>query len=288
MKVQFNSQEEKKMTRINSSGTTGPQPIQSQDAASQNVSKTQKTEQGPNAAEQQQGKQAAQGRKSDIDLQGTIKQSELAQFHGPGGSHSKGSGERGNVSAMDDSKSQQIQDVVKGAVAGAIVAGPSGALSGAMVGSAPKDPKEIELEKWYYEMMKSQQLERDPRPRIDKAENGHGKKSNTGGMHMTPFEAEHLKNAEKAEKAQKIKNAVEPIITGTIVGGPAGAAIGSIIGTTPKFEGEQAIVKRLEDWDKQFQEMLDTRDPISGEKIIDLETGTASRDQTKETKDVEE
>src|SRR5262245_60313920 len=75
------------MTRINTTGNTGPQQIPSQDSGVQRVSKpeTQKAQQEPNAAEQQQGKQAAQGRKSDIDLQGSIKQAQLAQFHGPGG-----------------------------------------------------------------------------------------------------------------------------------------------------------------------------------------------------------
>lgn len=75
------------MTRINTTGTTGPQQIPSQDSNSQQVSKsgTQTTQKEPTTAELQQGKQAAQGRKSDIDLQGTIKQSQLAMFHGPGG-----------------------------------------------------------------------------------------------------------------------------------------------------------------------------------------------------------
>src|SRR6185295_6090686 len=83
------------MTRINSTGVSGLQQIPSQDSGTQQISKagTQRTQQEPNAAEQQQGKQAAQGRKSDIDLQGSIKQSELAQFHGPGRSHHHKSGE---------------------------------------------------------------------------------------------------------------------------------------------------------------------------------------------------
>jgi hypothetical protein len=73
------------MTRITNTGATGPQQIPSQDAAPQQVSKTQTQKtQEPSSTEQQQGKQAAQGRKSDIDLQGTIKQSQLAMFHGPG------------------------------------------------------------------------------------------------------------------------------------------------------------------------------------------------------------
>jgi hypothetical protein len=81
------SQEEKSMTRINNTGVSGPQQIPSQDSGTQQVSKTQtqKTQQEPSSAEQQQGKQAAQDRKSDLDLQGSIKQSQLAQFHGPGG-----------------------------------------------------------------------------------------------------------------------------------------------------------------------------------------------------------
>jgi hypothetical protein len=77
------------MTRINSTGNSGPQPIPSQDSAAQNVSPTQnqKTKQEPSASGQQQSKQAAQGRKNEMDLQGTIKQSELAEFHGPGRIH---------------------------------------------------------------------------------------------------------------------------------------------------------------------------------------------------------
>lgn len=73
------------MTRINGTAATGPQQIPSQDSNSQQVSKPGSQSKEPTATELQQGKQAAQGRKSDIDLQGTIKQSQLAMFHGPGG-----------------------------------------------------------------------------------------------------------------------------------------------------------------------------------------------------------
>jgi hypothetical protein len=75
------------MTRIKSTSPSGAPQIPSQNSAPQEISKpqSQKTQQEPNAAEQQQGKQAAQGRKSDIDLHGNLKQSELAQYHGPGG-----------------------------------------------------------------------------------------------------------------------------------------------------------------------------------------------------------
>jgi hypothetical protein len=95
------SQEEKPMTRINSSGATGPQQIPSQDSHTQRVGKseTQKTQQEPGAAEQQQGKQTAQGRKNEIDLQGNLKQSELAQFHGPGGTHRHQAAEKNNKHA---------------------------------------------------------------------------------------------------------------------------------------------------------------------------------------------
>jgi len=78
------------MTRINSTGITGAQPIPSQDSAAQKVSKTQTQKtQEPNASEQQQGKQTAQSRKSEMDLQGTVKQSQLAMFHGPGGNQTE-------------------------------------------------------------------------------------------------------------------------------------------------------------------------------------------------------
>jgi hypothetical protein len=129
------------MTRINSSGTTGPQPIQSQ-GGTQQVSKTQteKTQQDPNAAEQQQSKQAAQGRKSDIDLQGTIKQSELAQFHGPGRLHGGGKMDPCNGVPVDDNNDNdlKLQDAAKAVVAGAVAGGPGGALAGSVIGGVPQ------------------------------------------------------------------------------------------------------------------------------------------------------
>jgi hypothetical protein len=81
------------MTRINNNSNVSPQAIPSQDSASGQVSKSEaKTTQQPGAAEQQQNKQAATGRKSEMDLHGTIKQSELAQFRHLGGGGLSGSG----------------------------------------------------------------------------------------------------------------------------------------------------------------------------------------------------
>jgi hypothetical protein len=107
------SQEEKPMTRINSSGATGPQQIPSQDSGTQRVGKseTQKTQQEPNATEQQQGKQAAQGRKNEMDLQGNLKQSELAQYGHLGGGGRLGDGD-GQGQPADDGT---VADAVSGA-----------------------------------------------------------------------------------------------------------------------------------------------------------------------------
>jgi len=175
------------MTRINT-GVSGPQQIPSQDSGTQQVSKNQspKTKQEPNAAEQQQSKQAAQGRKSDIDLQGSIKQSELAQFHGPGRSHHH---------------------------------------------------KSCECE-----------------------------------CSDSPFDAANMaKRQAKAEKAQKIQDVAEPIIAGAIAGGPSGALVGSVIAAVPQLHGEQRETAILDEQMKKLNEMWETRDPISGERIIDLE-----------------
>lgn len=269
------------MTRINGTGTTGPQPIPSQDSNSQQVSKpgTQTTQQEPSAAEQQQGKQAAQGRKSDIDLQGTIKQSELAQFHGPGGSHGAGVREPKNVSKMDDNQAYQVESAVKSTIAGAVVGGPSGALTGAMVGSVPKSDEQIQAEKIYYEMMRMQQLGRGiPDRRVDKAHDGTEK--GLGGMQMSPMEVENAKAAAEAEKAQKVKDAVVPIIAGAITGGPTGALLGSVEAGVPKLHGEQLIQARMMEGSK---ELIETRDPISGERIIDLEAEKENPNKTEET-----
>lgn len=101
------------MTRINSSGATGPQQIPTQDSGTQRIGKSepQKTQQEPGAAEQQQGKQAAQGRKSEMDLQGTLKQSELAQYGHLGGGGRLGDG-GGQDAVADDGT---VADAVSGA-----------------------------------------------------------------------------------------------------------------------------------------------------------------------------
>jgi hypothetical protein len=107
------------MTRINRTGTTGAQSIPSQEAGgAQQVSKpeTQKTQQEPSAAEQQQGKLAAQGRKNEMDLHGNLKQSELAQYGHLGGSGRLGDG-GGQGKLADDGT---VADAVSGA--GEIVA----------------------------------------------------------------------------------------------------------------------------------------------------------------------
>lgn len=105
------------MTRINSgTGATGPQSIPSQDSGgAQQVSKpdTQKTQQEPSAAEQQQGKQAAQGRKSEMDLQGTLKQSELAQYGHLGGGGRLGDGDGDGQGKIADDGT--VADAVSGA-----------------------------------------------------------------------------------------------------------------------------------------------------------------------------
>jgi len=135
------------MTRINNTGVSGPQQIPSQDSGTQQVSKNQppKTQQEPNAAEQQQGKQAAQGRKSDIDLQGNLKQSELAQFHGPGGSHRNDSLKEGLLERMKrfDSKKnisneqlEQMQKNLDDAAPAIVVSTAVGAFLGGTVGAA--------------------------------------------------------------------------------------------------------------------------------------------------------
>ena len=106
------------MTRINRTGNTGPQSLPSQDAGgSQQISKPEsQRNQEPGAAEQQQNKQAAEGRKNEMNLQGNLKQSELAQFHGPGGGGLGG----GPLGGVGDGQGNQISDeIVPDAISGA-------------------------------------------------------------------------------------------------------------------------------------------------------------------------
>lgn len=127
------------MTRINRTGITGPQPIASHDSVPQNVSTTQKTEQEPGTAEQQQGKQAAQGRKNEMDLQSNLKQAQLAQFHGPGGGGLIG----GPIGGGQKSSGRQISDAIDAAA------------KDAAIGSTGENPRsEKHLQRELFELQK--------------------------------------------------------------------------------------------------------------------------------------
>lgn len=123
------------MTRINSTGITGPQPIPSQDSASQNVStiQNQKTKQEPSTSEQQQSKQAAQGRKNEMDLQSNLKQAQLAQFHGPGGGGLIGR----PIGGGQKSSGRQISDAIDAAAKDAAIGS---------TGENPKSEKQLQSE----------------------------------------------------------------------------------------------------------------------------------------------
>ena len=183
------------MTRINRTGNTGPQSIQSQDAGgSQQISKPEsQRNQEPGAAEQQQSKQAAQGRKNEMDLQGTVKQSQLAQFHGPGRSHGLGPGKMDPCNALpvdDDDKDLKIQDAVKATLAGAVAGGPGGALIGSAIGGVSQPHGEQRLRAELQEAQKdlSDMIRLAEGKRMAKEAKDNAKKLEEGGFDVRATE----------------------------------------------------------------------------------------------------
>ena len=106
------------MSRINRTGNAAQQPIVAQDSVPDRAQKrdVQRPEQ-PAAVEQQQSKQAAQGRKSEMDLQGTLKKSELGQYGDfPHRRKMEGKASRGESAGApnsDQTELRKLEDAMK-------------------------------------------------------------------------------------------------------------------------------------------------------------------------------
>jgi hypothetical protein len=80
----------------------------------------------------------------------------------------------------------------------------------------------------------------------------------------------------------KLQDAAKAVVAGAVAGGPAGALLGSVIGGVPQPHGEMREAVILDQQMKKFDEMINTRDPISGKTIVELEAPKDDEQKAKE------